>query len=200
MRLELVRCVIEQRWTLEQTAAWFHVSVPTVRKWVRRYRAEGREGLVDRRSAPRRMPHQTPLDQREAIERLRRRRFTAQRIARRLGLPPSTVSRILRQRGLGRLRLLEPPERAVRYERDHAGSLVHLDTKKLGKIGRIGHRITGDRTSRVRGIGWEYAHVAVDDATRSGFTEVHRNERKETAVRCLRRMVRWYEAHGVRVE
>ena len=199
-RLDLVHCVIERRWTLEATATWLHVSVPTVRKWVGRYRAQGRAGLADRRSVPRRMPHQTPATQRQEIERLRRCRFTAHRIACRLSLPLSTVSRILKQRGLGRLRLLEPPERVVRYQREHAGSLVHLDTKKLGKIGRIGHRITGDRTSRVRGIGWEYAHVAVDDATRAGFTEMHRDERKETAVRCLRRMVRWYADHGVRVE
>jgi transposase InsO family protein len=196
----MVRCVLDRGWTQERTADSFHVSVATVRKWVRRYRLQGEAGLQDRRSDPRRMPRRTPLQLREEIERLRRRRFTAYRIARRLGLPLSTVSRILQQRGLGRLRLLEPPERVVRYQRERAGSLVHLDTKKLGKIGRIGHRITGDRTSRVRGIGWEYAHVAIDDATRSGFTEMHRDERKETAVRCLRRMVRWYAAHGVRVE
>jgi transposase InsO family protein len=198
-RLDMVRCVLERGWTQERTADSFHVSVATVRKWARRYRAQGEAGLADRRSDPRRMPRRTPVELREEIERLRRRRFTAHRIARRLGLPLSTVSRILKQRGLGRLRLLEPPERVVRYQREHAGSLVHLDTKKLGKIGRIGHRITGDRRSRVRGIGWEYAHVAVDDATRTSFTQMHRDERQETAVRCLRRMVRWYAAHGVRV-
>jgi transposase InsO family protein len=192
--------VIDQRHTLRDAADWFHVSVPTVRKWVRRYQSEGRSGLSDRRSVARRLPHRTPDAQREAIERLRRRRLTAHRIAQQLGLAHSTVSRILRELGLERLRLLEPPEKVVRYERPYAGSLVHLDTKKLGRIGRVGHRITGDRTSRVRGIGWEFAHVAIDDASRLAFTEIARDERQETAVATLRRMVRWYAEHGVRIE
>jgi transposase InsO family protein len=196
----MVKYVLEQGHTQCEAVDWFHVSRPTVRKWVRRYRDEGEAGLVDRRSVARRLPHRTPDAQREEIARLRRRRFTAYRIAQRLGLPRSTVSRLLRELGLGRLRMLEPPEPVVRYQRTQAGSLVHLDTKKLGRIGRVGHRITGDRTSRARGIGWEFAHVAIDDASRLAFTEIARNERETTVVAKLRRMVRWYAERGVRIE
>ncbi len=127
----------------------------TVRKWVQRYRAGGREGLRDRSCRPHRSPAATPAPLVQWIERLRRQRWTASEIAARLQLGRATVARLLARRGLGRLSSLQPPPAPVRYEWRYPGDLVHLDVKKLGRIGRIGHRITGDRRRRVRGIGWE---------------------------------------------
>jgi transposase InsO family protein len=122
-------------------------------------------------------------------------------IARRLGLPLSTVGHVLRRLGLGRLKRLDPPAPVVRYQRERPGELIHIDTKKLGKIAGIGHRITGRRTGMVnrhRGIGWEYLHVAVDDASRLAYTEILPDERK--AIAFLERALAWFACHGVTVE
>ena len=136
-----------------------------------------------------------------AIEQLRRQRLTGPVIARKLGVPVSTVGAVLRRRGLGRLAALEPKPPVIRYEREHPGELIHLDIKKLGRIQGIGHRITGDRKgqSATRGAGWEYLHVAIDDASRLAYTELLPNERKESATAFLIRALGWFERHGVTV-
>ena len=124
-------------------------------------------------------------------------------IARRLGLPLSTVGGVLRRLGLGRLKRLDPPAPVVRYQRERPGELIHIDTKKLGKIAGIGHRITGRRSgmiNRHRGIGWEYLHVAVDDASRLAYTEILPDERKASAIAFLERTLAWFARHGVTVE
>jgi transposase InsO family protein len=198
-RLLLVQRILEDRVSLPEVAEAQGVSTTTARKWLRRFEAEGCAGLEDRPSAPKRIPHQTaPLLVRQ-IERLRRLRWTAFRIARELRLALSTVARIVKRLGLGRLPPVVPPEPIVRYQRDTAGELVHIDTKKLGRIKQIGHRMTGDRHDTVRGVGWEFAHVAIDDATRTGYVEMLPDERGDNAVRFLRRLVRWYARRGVRV-
>ena len=133
------------------------------------------------------------------IERLRRQRWTAAEIATRLQLGRSTVARLLQQRGLARLRSLEPPVAVRRYEWPHPGDLLHVDVKKLGRIGRVGHRMTGDRRSHVRGIGWEYVHVAIDDASRVVYVEVLGDEDAPTATAFLWRALRWFRRHGIRV-
>ena len=132
--------------------------------------------------------------------RLRRRRLVAREIAERTGVPRSSVSRILREHGLERLRCLEPKPEVIRYERKAPGELLHVDTKKLGRIERVGHRIHGDPSQRSRGAGWEYAHAAVDDHSRLAYVEVLADERKHTVAAFLRRAAAWYRAQGVIVE
>ncbi len=191
---------IEQGWTLRRAAEAAGVSVRTISKWRRRYRVEGELGLLDRSSAPAVIPHRTPEERLQAIALLRRQRLTGWQIAERLQMPLSTVSTILSRIGLGRLSRLEPSEPANRYQRERPGELLHIDVKKLGRIGRPGHRVNGDRRTRTRGIGWEYVHVAVDDATLLAYVEVLENEKAVTAVGFLRRAVAHFGDYGIRVE
>jgi len=175
------------------------VSARTIWKWLARFRAEGAAGLVDRSSRPRRLARR-PRHQHRQILRRRRQRWSSLRIAQHYRLPVSTVVTALRRARLNRLARLEPPRPVARYERARPGELVHLDIKKLGRIGRIGHRIHGDRTTRVRGIGWEYVHVAVDDCTRLAYAEVLPDEQGATAAGFLTRAVGGFAAQGIRVE
>lgn len=169
-------------------------------KWRRRYGEAGEAALLDRSCRPHRMPRQTHPDRVEEVIRLRRRRYSGPQIASRVGLSTATVARILARQGLSRLKSLEPQVPVHRYQRDHPGELIHVDIKKLGRIGRVGHRIHGDRTSRVRGIGWEFVHVAIDDASRLAYAEVLPNERSPSSVAFLRRSVAWFHSRGVRVQ
>ena len=180
-------------------AAALEICESTVRKWLRRYGAEGVAGLRDRSCRPRRSPAATPAALLAWIERLRRQRWTGADIAQRLQLGRSTVARLLQRRGLGRLRSLQRPVRVRRYEWPHPGDLVHIDIKKLGRIGRVGHRITGDRRSHIRGVGWEYGHVAIDDASRLVYVEVLGDEDAPTATAFLWRALGWFRRHGIRV-
>jgi transposase InsO family protein len=176
------------------------VSVRTVWKWRRRYREEGELGLLDRCSAPSSVPLRTGESRVAVIASLRRLRMTGAEIAETLGMPASTVSGILTRIGLGKLWRLEPLEPPNRYEKQRPGELVHVDVKKLGRIGRPGHRVNGDRRTRTRGIGWEYVHVAIDDATRLVYVEVLEDEKAATAVGFLRRAIAHFAAFGIRVE
>ena len=196
----IVERVLGQGWTLAQAAEASGVSVRTVSKWLSRFRAEGEQGLADRSSAPLSLPRRTPEERVQAIASLRRLRMTAAEIAECLVMPLSTVSAVLTRIGLGKLSRLEQPEPANRYERKRPGELLHIDVKKLGRIGRPGHRVNRDRRSRSRGVGWEYVHVCVDDATRLAYVEVLEDEKAVTAVGFLKRAVAHYKAHGIRVE
>jgi transposase InsO family protein len=196
----LCRRVIEQGWTARKAAGAAGVSERTAHKYLRRYREQGAAGLRDRSSAPRHIPHRTPADRVELLERLRRLRLTGAQIASALGMAGSTVSAWLTRLGLGRLSRLDPPEPPNRYQRRHAGELLHIDVKKLGRIVRPGHRVHGDRRTRSRGAGWEYVHVCVDDATRFAYVEVLSDERAVTAVGFLRRAVAHFAALGVMVQ
>ena len=187
-------------WTLAAAAEAAGVSVRTVSKWLRRYREEGEQGLLDRCSAPASVPSRTGEARVAVIAGLRRLRMTAAEIAETLAMPVSTVSGILTRIGLGKLWRLEPLEAANRYEKQRPGELVHVDVKKLARIGRAGHRVHGDRRTRSRGIGWEYVHVAIDDATRLAYVEVLEDEKAATAVGFLRRAIAHYAAFGIRVE
>jgi len=175
------------------------VSAPTARKWVGRYLAEGRAGLTDRSSRPKHSPHAIAPAQALAIVELRRRRLIHGRIAQTLGVSKSTVGRVLARAGLSRLRDLEPSAPVVRYEHAHPGDLVHIDTKKLGRIERIGHRITGNRRDSVGGAGWEFLFVAIDDHARIGFTDLYPDERQASAVQFLKNMVAYFASLGVRL-
>ncbi len=202
-RRQLTIRVVEEGWSVTSAAEAAEVSVPTARKWVGRYREEGEAGLLDRSSAPASQPGATPLERVEAIAALRRLRMTGAEIAECLSMALSTVQGILTRTGLGKLSRLEPPEPPNRYERKRAGELIHIDVKKLGRIGSNGpgHRVTGDRQGgRSRGAAWEYVHVCIDDATRVAYVEVLQDEQAITAIGFLKRAVRFYAAHGVKVE
>jgi hypothetical protein len=191
-------------WSLTQAAEAAGVSDRTAAKWLARYRAEGLEGLVDRSSAPGCVPSRTDERRIAVIATLRRLRMTGAEISECLAMPLSTVSGILKRIGLGKLSRLEPPEPPNRYERERPGELIHIDVKKLGRIGQrgAGHRATGNRGrgQRSRGAGWEYVHVCVDDATRLAYVEVLHDEQGPTAVGFLRRAVAFYRARGITVQ
>lgn len=197
-REKIVRRVLGGE-SARSVAAAVGVCESTVRKWLARYRADGRAGLRDRSCRPHHSPTATPRALVQWVDRLRRQRWTGAEIASRLRLGRATVARLLQRRGLARLAALEPPQPVQRYEWARPGDLVHLDVKKLGRIGRIGHRITGDRRSRVRGIGWEYVHVAVDDASRVVYVEVLGDEDGPTVTAFLWRALGWFRRHGIRV-
>ena len=183
-REAMVRSVIEGGLTKAAAALQFNVTAKTVAKWVKRFRAEGVDGLRDRSSRPHSLPSQTLPAAFAAVATLRRRRYIGKQIAAEVGISPATVSRILRRLRLNRMRDLEPAAPVRRYERDHPGELIHIDIKKLGKFNRVGHRITGDRTgqsnlrARGEGPGWEYVHVYIDDASRIAFSRVMKSERQ----------------------
>jgi transposase InsO family protein len=194
----------------EKAAEAAEVSEPTARKWVGRYLAEGDAGLLDRSSAANHVHNRTPEDRVAVICSLRRLRMTGTEIAEVLQMPETTVSGILTGCGLGRLgRLgLEP---ARRYERSRPGELLHIDVKKLGRIqGGAGKRIwggsghhnptRGPRGAVKRTVGWEFVHVCVDDATRFAYVEVLADEKAITAVGFMRRAVKFFARHGVRVK
>jgi len=200
-RMLLVDRITTQAWPVELAAAAAGLSRRSAFKWLRRYRAEGVGGLEDRSSRPRHMPRATPTEWQQLILDLRQTRMTGARIAAQLKKPRSTVALILKRAGQERLRSPEPAEPVQRYQRERPGELIHFDVKKLGRIvGVIGHRITGDRRRRVKGAGWEYVHVAVDDASRLAYVEVLRDEHGTTSAGFLRRVFAWFARLGVKVE
>ena len=176
------------------------VSLTTLKKWLRRYRAEGLAGLQDRSSRPALSPRALPDALREQVIALRRQRRTGRFIARQLGLSPASVSRILRGAHLSRWREIEPGPPVLRYQREHPGELIHLDVKKLGRILRPGHRVTGNRRDSVDGVGWDYVHVAIDDASRIALANVAADEKGNTATQLLEVTVADYAARGIRVQ
>jgi transposase InsO family protein len=208
-RRRMVGRVVGQGWSLTKAAEAAEVSERTCAKWVARYRADGEAGLLDRSSAPQRIPHRTSAERVEVIELLRRLRMTSAEIAECLGMALSTVSAVLKRIGLGKLSRLDPLEPPNRYERRHAGELIHVDVKKLARIPQwgAGHRAHGDRRLQRnrrrdgrRIVGWECVHVCVDDATRLAYVEVLADERASTAVAFLRRAIAFYASHGITVQ
>jgi transposase InsO family protein len=197
----MVRRVVEGGQTPKALSAAVGVCPRTVQKWVKRFRKEGLAGLRDRSSRPQHVRRPTPPETVACIEALRRQRWTGAQIARETGVSKATVSRILRRLGLNRLRSLEPAEPVRRYERERPGELIHIDIKKLGRFDRVGHRITGDRTSQSnsRGIGWEFVHVCIDDASRIAFAQVMPDEKKESAIAFLETTLAYYQSLGVTV-
>jgi transposase InsO family protein len=201
-RAAMVRRVLDHGQTRTVVAAAFGICPKTVKKWVERYQAEGPDGLHDRSSRPHRLRRPTPETVCGQIVALRRQRCTGAQIAAETGLSPATVSRVLKRRGLNRLKDLEPAEPVQRYERETPGELLHIDIKKLGRFDRPGHRVTGDRTgqSNSRGIGWEFVHVCIDDHSRVAFSQILPTERKESAVAFLKAAVAYYRRLGIKVE
>jgi transposase InsO family protein len=209
-RRRMVRMVVEEGCSIGRAAAAFNTSSKTCSKWVSRFGEASEAGLLDRSSACATVHNRTSERRIEAIAALRRLRMTGPEIADLLEMPVSTVSGILTRLGMGRLGRLgmEPAER---YARERPGELIHIDVKKLGRIqGGAGHRMTGRRhyNSRYRDragvsrctVGWEYVHVAIDDATRLAYAEVLADEKATTAVAFLGRAISFFARHGVTVE
>ena len=198
-RLEMVKDVTERKSTLSAVAAGQGVSVPTVRKWVSRYLAQGEAGLADASSRPRLSPRAISPRSALAIVELRRRWLTQACIAKSLGLSASTVSRVLQRARLSRWSDLTPTEPIVRYEHAHPGDLLHIDTKKLGRIERMGHRVTGVRHHDRVSAGYESLFVAVDDHARLGFTQIKPDEGSARAVSFLQATIKYFAGLGVTV-
>ena len=201
-REEMARGVVEGCLSQAQAAVQFAVTPKVVARWVERYKVEGRAGMADRSSRPRCSPNATGQAATDRIVALRRQRFSGKHIAGLVGVSLATVSRVLKRAGLSRLKDLDPAMPVRRYECEHPGDMIHIDIKKLGRFDRVGHRITGDRTgqSNSRGIGWEYVHVAIDDASRVAFSQILPDERKESAVAFLEAAVAYYVSLGITVE
>jgi transposase InsO family protein len=184
-------------------AAEMGISRATAHKWVSRWRTEGEAGLHDRPSRPHNTPHRTPAATEADVCRLRQeRKLGPARIAPILGLPASTVHRILTRHGLHRLAFLDRPTGTVirRYERDRPGELVHVDVKKLGRIpDGGGHKIHGRQASRATktAVGYDYIHSAVDDHTRLAYSEVHPDEKATTCADFLRRAAAFFTTCGI---
>ena len=195
----LVARVLEEHWTYEEAAEAAGVSERTAYRWVARWRAGDHE-LEDRSSAPKRVPSRTPVKVEQAIETLRRMRMTSTAIAAKLRMAVSTVGAVLKRLGLNRLWKLGPAEPPNRYCRRHAGELVHVDVKKLGRFDRPGHRARGRGPGRrSEGAGWEAVHVCVDDATRLAYVEVLPDERAVTTIGFFERAVAWFATRGITV-
>lgn len=193
---QLIATRAQAGWPYTRIAEALGISVRTVAKWVARSR-EAR--LMDGSSRPHHQPRRMAASLETAIVTLRRTRATAWQISAALGLPRSTVTRVLARAGLNRIALLEPAPPVQRYEWAHVGDLLHLDLKRLGRVVGVGHRIHGDRRRRSRKAGWEYLHVAIDDATRLTYAEVCAADDAPTTAAFLQRTLAWFRRRGVRV-
>ncbi len=200
-------------------AAEMGVSRTTAGRWWRRFETEGEAGLFDRPSRPRCCPHRTPARVEQRILQLRRQeKLGPARIGMILGMPASTVHRVLVRHGVNRLRWMDRPTGRVirRYERTRPGELVHLDIKKLGRIPQGGGwralgRAAGKRNSqrywhrcgggnRRSTLGYDYLHVAIDDYSRLAYVEVLPDERAVTATAFTHRAARFFAHHSISVE
>ena len=197
-RLHMVQAVLAGE-TMSSVAQRWCTDRKSVRKWVTRYRAEGDAGLRDRSSRPHRSPRRIAKGTAQRVMTLRRRRWTMANIAGELRISRASVSRILARAGLSRLAALDPAPLPHRYERAMPGELLHIDSKRLARIERTGHRVTGDRRDRVRGAGYEAAFVAIDDRSRVGFAEMFADERKRSAAAFLDHAAAYYRHLGVQV-
>jgi len=204
-RRRMVRCVVDDGWTVEATASRFQVDAKTVRKWRDRWLAEGDDGLRDRSSRPHRSPNRTSRRLRRRVVRLRlRRRWGADHIGFEVGLAASTVQNILCRAGLGRL---DRGDRATsrepvrRYQRDTPGELIHVDVKKLAGIPPGGgwrlHGRGNDGHGAHSRVGYRYIHTAIDDRTRIAYSEIHNDEQAVTAAGFWTRAAAWYQTIGI---
>ena len=199
MRALLVERVRQQQWPPAEAAAAAGISVRTTYKWLRRHRLGGRPALEDASSRPHRQPRRTSAVVTAQIVASRHERLTAWAIGVRLQVPRSTVALVLARVGLNRLARLTPPSPIRRSEWSTVGDLVHLDVKPLARILRVGHRIHGDRRAVVKGAGYEYVHVAIDDRSRAAYVEVLPDQRGGTSAGFLRRTIGWFARRGVTV-
>ena len=198
-REELAQAVIQGRLGLSEAAAEFKLSRQSAAKWVARFQREGPAGLRDRSSRPRGSPRRTGTEMAARVESLRRERWTGVRIAQATGLSRATVSRILTRLRLNKIRMLEPAPLIVRYEHAAPGDLLHIDIKKLARIEKPGHRITGNPQDETRGAGWEFLYVAIDDHSRIAFTAMLPDEKAVSASAFLRQAVAYFARLGIHI-
>lgn len=194
---QLIVTRAQQGWTYRRIAEALGISLRTVAKWVARSRQAGE--LTDGSSRPHRQPQRLDAGREGAVLALRRTRATAWQISVALRMPRSTVTRVLARAGLNRIALLEPPAPVQRYEWAQVGDMLHVDLKRLGRVAGVGHRIHGDRRRRARRVGWEYLHVAIDDATRLTYAEVLTADDAPTTAAFLQRTLAWFRRRGVRI-
>jgi transposase InsO family protein len=199
-RLEMVQEMTKHGLSASEAGARHGVTAATARKWLGRFLADGETGLADASSRPKRSPKAIEPGRALLIVELRQRRMIQSRIAKSVGVSEATVSRVLRRAGLSKLSDLEPREPIHRYEHQEPGDLLHIDTKKLGRIERPAHRVTGNRRDSVDGAGWEFLFVAVDDHARVAYTAMHADERTGSAVQFLRDAVAYYNRLGVTIK
>ncbi|MFG3551815.1 IS481 family transposase [Streptomyces sp. NPDC047725] len=184
-------------------AAEMGISRATAHKWLSRWRTEGEAGLHDRSSRSHRVPHRTAATVEERVCRLRQeRKLGPARLGPILGLPASTVHRVLARHGLNRLAFLDRPTGQVirRYERSRPGELLHVDVKKLGRIpDGGGWRVHGRAAcpDRRRSTGFDYIHSAVDDHSRLAYSEVHPDEKATTCAAFLTRAAAFFATCGI---
>jgi transposase len=173
-REEMARAVLSGRLSQAQSAREFAVARKIVARWTARFEAEGRAGFQDRSSRPKTSPTQTAEAVAKRIITHRRQRLCGGHFAELPGVSSATVSRIVNRAGVSRLKDLAPPEPVKRYTYSELGGLIHLDIKKLVRFEQVGHRITGDRTgqSNAYGVGWEFVHIAINDASRVAVTGI----------------------------
>ena len=198
-RADLVEAVNQEGLTLKRAAARFRVSERTAAKWLGRFRREGLAGLRDRSSRPHRHPKTTSGAAVAVVLALRRMRLPGFQIAKYGGLSRATVSRILTRHGLAKISDLDPPPPAIRYQREHPGDLLHIDIKKLGRIVRPGHRVTGNKRDHVPGAGWEFVHVAIDDASRIAYAKIMPDEKIGSVLEFLSEALAYFASLGIEV-
>lgn len=196
-REQLAKSVVAGQLGLCQAAAQYGLSRQSAAKWVRRYREAGLEGLRDRSSRPRRSPRSTPVELVQKIEALRRERWTGVRIAQAAGLSRATVSRILVRLKLNKQKMLQPQIPILRYEHPSPGDLLHVDIKKLARIRKPGHRLTGNPQDETRGAGWEFLYVAVDDHSRLAYVAMMPDEKASSASRFLLQAGDYFRRHNI---
>jgi transposase InsO family protein len=196
-REQLAKRVLAGELSLNSAAAEFKLSRQTAAKWVQRFRQGGCTALRDRSSRPHRSPRATSSERAARVERLRRERWTGVRIAQATGLSRATVSRILRRLNLSKARMLEPAVPIIRYEHPSPGDLLHVDIKKLARIHKPGHRLTGNPQDETRHAGWEFLYVAIDDHSRLAFTAMFPDEKAASASAFLRQAVAYFAGLGI---
>ena len=196
----LAKSVVEGRLSLREAAPECRLSRQSAGKWVRRYREAGMEGLYNRSSRPTRSPRRSSAEQVERVERLRRERWTGVRIAQATGLSRATVSRILVRLKLNKIRHLEPQPAVIRYEREAPGDMIHIDIKKLARIVKAGHRITGNPQDETRGAGWEFLYIAIDDHSRMAYTAMYPDEKAASSSSFLDEAVAYFQRFGIRTQ
>jgi transposase InsO family protein len=198
-RERLAKRVIERQLSLKEAMAEFKLSRQSAAKWVRRYREQGLAGLRDRSSRPRRSPRSTSSELVSQVESLRRERWTGVRIAQATGLSRATVSRILTRLKLNKIRMLELQPPILRYEHPTPGDLIHIDIKKLARIHKPGHRITGNPRDETRGAGWEFLYVAIDDHSRLAYVAMMPDEKAASSSRFLRQAAAYFARHNIQL-
>jgi transposase InsO family protein len=199
-RAEMIRRIVDLHQPVAQVAAGFGISERCAYKWLARFRAEGLGGLQDRSSRPHCSPRTTHPLRVARVLALRCRKLPGFQIARAAKISKASVSRFLR-RNADRLAALRPPPPVCRYERAQPGELVHFDIKKLARIARTGHRITGDRQrDHTRGAGWEYLHIAIDDHSRLAFAQLLPDETAASAIAFLHAALAFFQNHGIKAQ